>query len=135
MKKITYFLFAFSLLLFLISAGWFFLGHIDEKDIFASVNVSDRVGFDLNKSSLSFGSITPPGEASRDVVFDNNYNFPVLLSISSHGDIKPLLMHERFVRVESGEKKEIGFVARADGDTKQAYYQGRVNFRIIPLRN
>ncbi|NCO11846.1 hypothetical protein CO038_03440 [Candidatus Pacearchaeota archaeon CG_4_9_14_0_2_um_filter_39_13] len=133
MKKLSYFLFAFSLLILVVAVAFLYFGQLDEMLIPVSVNVSDKAGFDLNASALSFGSIPRPAQASRNVVFENSYNLPVFLSISSEGEIENLLHHDRFVRVEAGEEKRIGFIVVSEQDTESGYYSGIVRFRVFPL--
>ena len=99
---------------------------LDKKFFLASVEVSDRGGFDLNKSALTFGKITPGGSSSRQVELKNNYDFPIKVEIWAEGDIKEFLEFEEVVSLDVGEEKKISFSASALSDEEFKKYSGNV---------
>jgi len=128
--KLAISLFLFSLCILLFT---FLIVNYETKEIFASVSVSERLGFDLNDSTLNFGTITPLSSSSRKLVFENPYDFPVLLDISSKGTISDILSYDNKIRVESNEKKKISFTVNSREEFQD--YSGVVKVRIIPLKN
>jgi hypothetical protein len=111
--------------------NWFGL---QKWDIYASVNVSDKGGFDLNGTALTFGKIKPLDSSTRTVNFTNGYNFPVYVEISADGDITPLLSYETPVFVNAGEFRRIGVGVLTKNDTPQGFYEGHVNFKVVPAQ-
>jgi len=134
MKKIAYGILIFSVLVFLLSVIVFSSGvkNLEVQTFFASVNVTDSAGFDLNGSALTFGNVAVPGRTVRNIVFSNEYDFPVIAKISSEGKISEILIFEDRVRVEKGEVKKIPFTAIADLDITEGLYSGEVKFIISP---
>lgn len=132
MKKAAYLIFGLSLILLLISMAWLLFGDIEEREIYASVNVGERVGFDLNATALTFGNIPKPGSSSRSIIFNNTYGFPVLLSISSEGNISSLIEYENKIKVEPGEEYKVGFSVHSDLSTPAGDYTGIVRIKVRP---
>tara|TARA_Y100000310_G_C20632104_1_gene789198 strand:+ start:1162 stop:1572 length:411 start_codon:yes stop_codon:yes gene_type:complete len=136
MKKVSYVLLGFSFLILVFSLTGFVLREkpIQRDLLYASVNVSDRLGFDVNGTALTFGEVIVRGSSVRNVIYNNNYDFPILAKISVEGDIGQMLDFEETVRIESGEEKKIPFFV-STGDYEMGYYSGDVEFEIIPLSN
>jgi len=85
MKKFIYAIFLFSFFIFLISLGVFFSGKnpIQTQTFYASVNVGDKSGFDLNSSALIFGEIQRLEKCKRflkENIFTLRHT-PVLLKV------------------------------------------------------
>lgn len=108
---------------------WFGL---EKWEIYASVNVTDGGGFDLNSTAMTFGRIKMFGSSSRAVNFTNEYNFPVLVEISADGNIAPLLAYITPVFVKEGEIMRIVVSALAKNGTLFGFYEGHVNFKVMP---
>ena len=107
---------------------------IDNYKIFASVEVTpNRAGFDLNSTALTFGLIRSNGTASatRSIVYNNSRDFPVIMKISSEGNITQLLSYENNIRIEAYENKSIKFRVSSPGP-ETGYYDGWVNFKVVP---
>ena len=133
MRKAAYFLFTFSFFLLLVSAATLFLANdeIQSEKFYASVNVSDRAGFDINGSALTFGSIQRPGSSSRRIIIENKYPFPVVVYISAEGNIEKILDFEDVIRLDSGEEKVVSFSAISSNDIEEGFYFGNVRFRML----
>ncbi len=131
MKKLSYFVFGFALIILIITlvVNFYYSKPLEEFVLLATVNITDRLGFDVNGSELSFGKVMPGGSSSRIVTFTNGYSFPVLVKMTSEGTIKDLLSYPEIVYVESGEKKRIGFSVFAE-ETPEGYYEGEVKFEV-----
>ena len=133
MKGIVYTLLAVSFFVFLIS----FIGFIYSREpiqtttFFASLNVSDRVGFDVDDSALIFGSVIRGGGSSRNINIDNNFQFPVVAVISAEGDIAPLLHFDNLVEIGENEFGELSFNVIAPSDINDGFYSGNVTIEIF----
>ncbi len=138
----------FAVLVFAVSLSDFFgWVAVDTERVYASVNVSDRVGFNVNGSALTFGSILPGGSSSRSVIFQNTYSFPVELRISVEGDIAGLVQvgdgweipvgGGLDVQVGDGWEIPVGggleipFSVYAGPGVRQGFSDGFVVFRIL----
>lgn len=134
MRKVTIIIFWISFGLFLVSLMGSVLLNIlnkplQQKEIYANLTIGDKVGFDVNESSLIFGIITPDSISTRSVIFTNDNDFDVLLKIRARGNIAPLLDFEEEIKVKSKEQKSIGFNALAEG-RELGDYEGYVEFKI-----
>ena len=131
LKLVVYFVFILSVVLFLISlVGLFVDGSLEARRYYASVTVGDRGGFDLNDSALTFGAIMPGGSSARSVSFENNYDFDVIVYITSEGNISDLLSYEQNVTVGAGEKKDIGISVGVPLDFEMGFYDGEVLYSV-----
>ena len=104
---------------------------IQTQTFYASVNVSDKGGFDLNSSALTFGEIERQGSSMRIINFQNGYNFPVVAMISADGNIKPLLSFEEAVEIGKGEARAISFSVAASPEADKSFYSGNITFEVF----
>lgn len=131
LKIVVFIVFFVSMILFFISlAGILLDGSLDTRRYYASVIVGDRGGFDLNDSALTFGAIASGGSSTRNVIFKNNYEFEVIVYITSVGNISALLSHEQGIVIGSGEEKKIGISAGIPLDFERGFYDGEVLFSV-----
>src|SRR3989338_5689541 len=111
MKKLTYSLFIFSFIIMVLSLAVFLLSHklIQKQTFYSSVNLSDKGGFDVNGTALTFGEVHfKGGSSTRKVLLQNSYDFPIIAEVKAEGDIAPLLGFEKVILIDKGEEKEIG---------------------------
>ena len=123
---------ALAVLVFLFSLSSF-LGWpaVEKERVYASVNVSDRIGFDVNGTALTFGSILPGGSSSRSVVFQNTYDFPLEGRVVVEGDIAEVLNVRERWRVPVDGETEIPLSVYAGDGTQRGFYDGFVVFRLV----
>lgn len=79
-----------------------------EKQIETSVEISQRIGFNVDNSSLVFGKVPISASSYRSLNLSNNYSFPILIEFNLEGNISDFLVYDSVVYLESGEKKVIG---------------------------
>ena len=131
-KKISFVIFGVSALLFLIT---FFLllnpPNLHTEVYYSSVNVTDSIGFDLNSTALIFGNVFPGGALNRNLIFTNQFDFPIVLKIEANGTIKPLLIFDKTIRVGGGETKKIPFEVHIPKDYNQGIYDGYVKVDLF----
>jgi cytochrome c oxidase assembly protein Cox11 len=96
------------------------------QEIYASIKIGDRGGFDVNKSALTFGMIRPGDGASRSLFVENNYSIPIKIDFDSEGNISRFLRFEKEVYLVSGENKTLSFSAVASVDEPYGFYGGMV---------
>lgn len=104
--------------------------------LYANVNVTNNAsGFDLNVTALTFGKIGLQSlSVTRTVNFTNGYSFPVVLKISTEGNIATLLTYEQNILVNSGETKKIGFSVISSNETSLGVHDGFVKFKVVPAQ-
>lgn len=137
MKKIFYFIFVFSFLIFLISFGIAFFKNkaIYTETFFANVNISNVnrvIGIDVNSSALTFGQLSAGGGSSRKIILRNNYSFPIVVKTKVEGDIVQLISFNDNIRIEAGEEMKIPFYISAGEDTNEGFYSGIVRLDVVP---
>ena len=134
MKKISFAIFIISFLVLLVTLSIFFTGRqpIQKVTFYASANISlDRViGFDVNSTALSFGKISLGTGITRNVIFKNDYPFPLTVLINSNGRIGDLLSFEQIEYIQSGEEKKIPFNVLVSSEAEEGFYDGNVSFEL-----
>jgi hypothetical protein len=132
MIKLACIVLGFSAFLFVISVLLVQEKPLETMVLFTEVNVTDRVGFDVNGTALLFGNIPEHGSSSRKVRLDNGYSFPIYTKISVEGGIGEMLVYEKLVKFEKGESKAIGFSVYGN-NVSQGVYSGNVTFMLYKL--
>jgi hypothetical protein len=109
-----------------------FLSVIESKTLYAKVTVSDRYGFDVNGSALTFGEVSPSGTMSREIFVRNDRNESVRIKIYSRGDISSFFgsFDHDFI-LGKNETRNVSFSVSIPGNTEYGVYEGRV---IIEVR-
>jgi len=102
---------------------------LEVKQIDSSIIVSNKIGFDLNSTSLTFGSVFPGGSSLRTVNFDNKYGFPVIVEIYGEGDMERFIL-EKKEKIISGENRKIEITATAPENIDFGEYIGKVVFIV-----
>ncbi len=99
---------------------------VHENKYYASVEIGDIVGFDVNNSALMFGSILQKGSANRKIIFDNPHNFDLILKFVAEGEIGELFNNEDII-VSKGESKEIFLSVVALDGKDFGVYEGNIS--------
>ncbi len=137
MKKINNFLFIFSIFLFIFLIFLFLSNNlaIDSQEFYTSVEISKKnvMGLDVNGTALKFGRISRGGSSTRNIIFYNDYGFPVLVETEVSGDISSFLSHDPTSLVNEGETKKITFSVIAPRDQEVGFYEGIVKLKIKPV--
>ena len=126
-EKLIFILIAILILAFILNIYLFIsLSRIIEtREFYASIIVSDKIGFDLNLTALTFGSILKGGSATRGISIENNFGFPIEVEIYGKGDIKKFIIPIKD-KIEKDEKKSIKIVAFVPEDTEFGKYEGSI---------
>lgn len=105
----------------------FYITSRSEREVYASVIVSDRGGFDIELNKLTFGMIQPGFGASRAMTIQNNLKYPARVVISAKGDIKDFIYVEdnNFI-LNPGEKRALDFSVQIPRGQKLGKYEGKV---------
>lgn len=132
MKKIALGVFCLSVFVLIASLAGYFLrsAPLQSQTFYTSVNVTDTLGFDVNRTALTFGNIIRGGSSTRKIKIDNSYNFPVVVHVSADGNMKDLLNFEEELYLEQGETKSVSFSVFADDNASEGVYSGNVSFEF-----
>lgn len=99
---------------------------LKKEEIIATLMIGDRVGFDINKTALTFGMIASGTNSKRDLIVENNYSFPIEVQFSVKGNIKEFLVFEEVIYLESGENKTISINTITATNEEYGNYSGKM---------
>ncbi|MBI2632329.1 hypothetical protein HYW75_04970 [Candidatus Pacearchaeota archaeon] len=99
---------------------------IEKVDVLFSIG--DFGGFDLNKTALTYGTITPGGSSSRNVIIGNEYSFPIYVKVFASGVLRQFLTTEENIILEPGESRKVPLVIRASKESGFGNYSGKLEF-------
>jgi hypothetical protein len=98
------------------------------QSVKTSFMVSEKVGFDLNKNELTFGSMQPGGSASRALTLENTFNREIIITLNAEGNIKDyLIASENDFILKPNEKKNITITAFSYKNQSYGNYTGKIN--------
>ena len=132
--KKALFIYLIIYILFL-SLGTFYLNLNTTEIIYdTSFIVSDRIGFDLNDSAITFGMIPQGNYGSRAInIVPQNYNQRI--EIFSKGQISDfLIVNENSFVVPANSDKAVTFEAHVPQDIVFGKYDGEIKIKIIEFR-
>ncbi|PIN88991.1 hypothetical protein COU60_04930 [Candidatus Pacearchaeota archaeon CG10_big_fil_rev_8_21_14_0_10_34_76] len=132
--KFYYFIFIFSIIVFLTSIFFFIFNQRDIafKAIPISVNVTENLGFDLNESALTFGNVFPGGYSERKILFSNDFDFPVLVKLKAKGSVADLISFDESRIVDSRNIIKIPIGIFIPSDAKKGLYEGELIIYVYP---
>lgn len=125
--------FVFLLSIILYSNFIDYISILEKKEVYASVNVNNYIGFDINSTALKFGTIPPGNSAFRKIYLENSYNDTVRVKIYVEGKIKDFVevSDNDFILLKN-EKKEVNFVVKIPSETEFGFYEGKI---IVFIKN
>jgi len=98
---------------------------LEQREIYSSFIVGNHIGFDLNKTALTFGMVIPGQSGDRGLIIENTFNSKVKVSINAKGEIsKHLIVSENDFYLGPGETKRIGFSVYPAEDAEFGEYEG-----------
>jgi len=87
-----------------------------------------HIGLDINETALKFGIMYAGSRADRNVIIENNKDYPLNAHVFIRGNItKFVSFQERFVLDKNGNKS-IGFSAYIPEGTAEGDYNGEAVF-------
>lgn len=122
--SIFLFFLAFSLIIFSILLEKYFI--LDKKEISTFLEIGDIPSFNLDNSTFSFGKIVPGVTSSRRIQIENNYAFPIFVSLSSKGNISRFLLFEKEINIPVNEKRIIEIQTISPLKEDYGNYSGKI---------
>lgn len=102
---------------------------IEIREIYSSVIVSDKAGFDLNSTAMTFGGVMLGGSSTRTLVLENPYKFKISVYAYGEGEISRFIIPVNAI-INAGETKKIGISASVPADASFGKYEGKIILRI-----
>ena len=102
---------------------------LEIREIDASIIVSDKIGFDLNDSVLTFGSVLRGGGASRQITLKNNFEVPINVYVYGKGEVKKFIIPFKET-LNTGEEKILKINASVPEDAEFGEYWGKAIIKI-----
>jgi len=97
---------------------------------YTTLTVGNHTGFDLNKTVLSFGTITNGTSSSRNITINNNYDFPVRFEFDVQGNISKFLVYSKNIYLNPKEEKSIMFLTHFVSNETFGEYSGRIIMKV-----
>ena len=124
---ITLVLIIFLLSVILYSNFIDYISILEKKETYASVNVADYIGFDVNATALKFGTISPGNSGSKKIYLENTYSYDVSIEIYVEGEIMKFLeVSDNNFILKKGDQKEVGFTVKIPKEAEYGTYEGKV---------
>lgn len=126
-RKIWIWLTLILIVVALIVIIWNFVNSpIDVRILETKFYVSDRGGFEINTTALTFGKLSPGGSSSKKVYVSNERNFSVRIEIFASENIAYLLSMEHEIILQPSENKTLGFNLYVPNNMSFGEYHGKV---------
>ena len=101
-----------------------------EKDM--SINVGGNVGFDVNTTFITFGTVPQDGISIRGVIITNNDNYDKLARFSADGNISSFIQLPPDTLVKAHQNTTVNAEAVVPWGAKYGEYTGK--FKILLTR-
>ncbi len=133
MKGLLFLAFFISFVVFLMSASMYFYYYypISEFTYSSTAFVTkDLAGFDLNSSSITFGSIALGGSSTRNILINNSYPFSVRVKPYVEGDISKIINYS-YLEVEPYQSSKFQLTISADSIDQLGNYTGNISIKLF----
>ena len=130
-EKLIFILIAILILAFILNIYLFIsLSRIIEiSELDASIIVSDKIGFDLNSTALTFGGVMQEGSSVREISIENNFGFPIEVYVYGDNGMENFIIPIK-ERIEKNEKKSIKITAFVPEDAVFGKYEGSIKVAL-----
>ncbi|MBM3231915.1 hypothetical protein FJZ21_00855 [Candidatus Pacearchaeota archaeon] len=90
----------------------------------------DVAGFDVNTSSITFGSIVPGGTSTRSLIVNNSYPFPIKVEPKVDGSIRRILSFDQTI-IEPYQTSKVYLTVSADSIDLLGNYTGNIIIKLV----
>lgn len=90
----------------------------------------DSTGFDVNTSSITFGSIVIGGTSTRTILVNNSYSFPIRVKPQVTGEISKIITYDDFI-VQPYQSSKFHLTVSADSLDLLGNYSGNINLKLL----
>ena len=107
---------------------------IESFNLDVRFSFGDSLGFDLNRSALSFGRLLPGGTSTRSIFVENVYDVPFEVKMLISPNINPFVqIDDKKIIVNPGEKKKIPVTVIAPKNVSYGEYEGSIQVELHSL--
>lgn len=101
---------------------------LETQIIHTNFITSGNVGFDLNKTALTFGKVQPGQAASRSIFITNEFEQDIFVIVNTDGEfVDYLIVSDNNFTLMPGEERELDFEIRPPyGLELEKKYEGKV---------
>lgn len=100
---------------------------LEIKELPMGLAIGDTAGFNLDKGELNFGTLVEGSKGVReDVNIANLYEFPIEVDFHSKGDITPLLIFDKKMKLQPGERKKFSVSTVVITNEAHGNYTGKM---------
>ena len=129
-KQILLFIALIAVILAIISMVSFFFLPLQITEFDVRFNVSEKIGFDLNNSALTFGSVVPGNYYERKIIIENKYDFPIKAKIFVSKDISDFFLKTDSVMLMPRENASIPITIYIPQNSEKKEYSGKIAIKI-----
>ncbi len=105
---------------------------IQQLDMKINIEKGSIIGFDTNKSVISFGTLSPGGSSQRPVILKNIRAIPVRVYTKKSGKMAEwVYISENNFILGPNEEKTLNFTAILPQNAEPGSYKGKVKFFFI----
>lgn len=131
-SKAVLILIIIALLAFLISIlTYSFWKVVFVQNYEVTLSVGDRIGFDLGEQKISFGTMLPGTDSSRQIEMINSLNRPIKVIIKQSGNTAQFVSTENNILIGAKETVKIDFLAKVPLNTSYGNYTGKILIRAL----
>ncbi len=92
--------------------------------------VGNKMGFDLNSSSLTFGIVLPGSAGVKTVLIENNYDFPVKLRVLVSKELGDFIFSDSEIIILSKGVVPVDFTLILPAEIALGNYSGKLMFEF-----
>lgn len=96
--------------------------------------VGDSLGLNVEKEYLDFGKVFLNSKVTKNIVMDNNYDFPVKVKIRMRGEATHYLYGSPEILLDINETKEYEVLLVTASEMEYKDYEGKLIFDFYKLR-
>lgn len=135
MKYSALFFLILSIIILLFSLNYYFhySSILNQFSYPATITLSNSsIGFDINGTALTFGSIAIDGSSTRRVLITNTYSFPISVKTEVFGSISSLILDVPNLIIAPFNETHVPIIAYAgyNSNLSLGNYSGNVIFII-----
>ena len=119
-----------SLLLICFSFYLWFSRPLEVRFLDVSFIVGNKMGFDLNSSSLTFGIVLPGSAGVKTVLIENNYDFPVKLRVLVSKELRGFIFSDSEIIILSKGVVPVDFTLILPAEIALGNYSGKLMFEF-----
>ncbi len=101
---------------------------LESQIVGASFFVSNHIGIDVDDQIVAFGSLTPGGSSTRQVLVQNEYSFPLFVKVIVSENLRGIVAYDDSFVLEVGEQRPLPFTLHIPPAYPFGEYSGTVRF-------